>query len=90
MPCDDEDAAFVKWDYNMNPVTVADENEEYGYDPDQPFARVVFVPFLDRECPNWQDNGLDAIREGIATEAIRESAVYKYPVARLRITGTQF
>lgn len=83
--CDDEDEAFVRWDYNMNPVTVADENEDY--DPSQPFASVVFLPQLDRKWPNWRNQDIEFLQDKVEDEQVK---LYKYPVNRIRVTGTQF
>ena len=85
--CDDEDEAFVKWDYNMNAKTVADENKEYGYSPEQPFAEVAFVSYLDRKWPDWKYRNLDFLQELVAEEELKP---YKYPVNRLQVTGQRF
>jgi hypothetical protein len=78
--CDDADAAFVKWDFNQNPVTVADLNEDLGYAPDQPFATVAFTDSLSRGLPDWETYPEQALSDAITDANIK---TYKYPVERL-------
>lgn len=79
-PCDDEEAAFVRWDYNQNPLTVADENEKFGYDAKQPFATVVFQSSLDRVSTEWESLSHDELQTLAEDYNIK---LYKYPVQRL-------
>lgn len=84
-PCDDEEEAFVKWDFNQNRVTVADENPEY--DADQPFVTVAFTPALNQRAAGWDSRDLAYARERLESESIK---TYKYPLERLDVTGRQF
>jgi hypothetical protein len=80
-PCDDEEAAFVKWDFNQQPVTVADLNEHLGYAADKPFATVAFIDSLNRDFPDWETRPEDSLVQSVDARNIK---TYKYPVERLQ------
>jgi hypothetical protein len=78
--CDDTDAAIVKYDWQQNPVTVADLNSDLGYEPAQPFVETVFEPTLDETDPDWHTRSLDEVTDLVEQEALN---TYKYPLKRL-------
>jgi hypothetical protein len=85
--CDDTDKAFITWDYNTNPVTVADANEQYGYIPDQPFAETVFATHVEPLLADHKRRDVGVLTDLVTQE---NTKTYKYPVNRLRVVATSY
>lgn len=70
----------VEFDYNMDPVSVSDKNDDCP--PDETVIEVVQLPQLEKRFPDWEEGDVK-VSEIIAMCTKDKLKLYGYPAFRL-------
>lgn len=74
----------VTYDYNQNPVTVADYNEDC--DPDETVISGVYLSTLVKIFGEWENQRFEYVKD----EVLSRNLSYSFPLSRLEFKETVF